>query len=146
MRRRRDRVRCWCGHFARFEAYYGRWWCDRCDREVSVAVSAKWDAEAARADEEARGEARWKVYGFIGHTRKHIRVQFPETPTHIRQTREIVAAKSMAEVGRIVGESPRNLTNLSESGNPAEIEIATSAPGVLFWRPLDDRSGKWAQA
>ena len=22
-----------CGRFARFDAYYARWWCDRCERQ-----------------------------------------------------------------------------------------------------------------
>lgn len=27
-------VRCSCGRFARWDAYYARWWCDRCARSV----------------------------------------------------------------------------------------------------------------
>ena len=33
-----------------------------------------------------------------------------------------------------------------ETGNPTEITQAMSEPGVVFWRPLDDRSGRWRRA
>lgn len=32
-------VHCSCGRFARYDAYYGRWYCDACERRVSVEVS-----------------------------------------------------------------------------------------------------------
>jgi hypothetical protein len=74
-----------------------------------------------------------KVYGWIGWRR--------DVPRG--QTREIVVARSMAEVGRIVGCKPRELFNLGETGNPDEIATASAEPGVVFWKPLDDHRGEW---
>jgi hypothetical protein len=33
-------VRCDCGRFAAFDAYYDRWWCDRCERRVAIPCKA----------------------------------------------------------------------------------------------------------
>ena len=76
-----------------------------------------------------------KVYGWIGWRRE------AGTRPNNQQTREIVAATSMAEVGRIIGTPHRQLFNLGETGNPRELEVALAEPGVVFWRPLDDHTG-----
>ncbi len=58
-------------------------------------------------------------------------------PTPHRQTREIVAATSKAEVARLAGfRYPRELPNLSETRNENEIAQALRAPRVIFWKPL----------
>jgi hypothetical protein len=63
------------------------------------------------------------------------------TPTTRLQTREIVAAKSMAEAARIVGvKSPRTL-DLVETGNDLEIATAMAEPGVIFWQNINARPG-----
>jgi hypothetical protein len=62
----------------------------------------------------------------------------------VGQTREIVAAKSAAAAARASGHKhPCQMFNLSPTGNAQEIEIATSAPGVVFWRGLNDRRGEY---
>lgn len=65
-----------------------------------------------------------KVYGWRGHRGK--------------QTREIVAARSAAEVRRITGMS-RGDWEFSgcETGNDEEIALAMTKPGIVFWRELD---------
>ena len=75
-----------------------------------------------------------KVYGWQGR-----RIKCSPAENGSRQTREIVAAKSMAEVGRIVGEDPRRLFNLGTTENEAELEVALSDPGVVYWRPIYSR-------
>lgn len=75
-----------------------------------------------------------KVYGWEGM----------RAPLSRNQTREIVAARSKAEVARIVGEKyPSNLFNLAETGNEGEIQKAMSEPGTVFWRPLDGERDEW---
>lgn len=59
------------------------------------------------------------------------------------QTREIVAARSIAEVIRITGGRRSDLFNIDVTGNTTEITQALSDPGTVFWRPLDDYSGEW---
>ena len=76
-----------------------------------------------------------KVYGWIGYRR--------EAGGPHGQTREIVAAPSMAAVGRIVGENPRRLWNLGETGNAREIEAASARPGIVLWRLLDDHAEEY---
>jgi hypothetical protein len=72
-----------------------------------------------------------KVYGWDGF-------RYP-TPTSRVQTREIVAARSMAEVARILGvKSPRSL-DLVETGNDREIAVAMAEPGVVFWQKINAR-------
>lgn len=82
----------------------------------------------------ARMPRQLKVYGWIGW-----RNECPPAANGNHQTREVVAARSMAEVGRIVGESPRRL-DMSETGNQGELTVALSAPGTVFWHPLDERA------
>lgn len=80
-----------------------------------------------------------KVYGWQGHRL--------ECQTHHRQTREIVAAKSKAAAARAAGyDRPAQMFNLCETGNRQEIETAMSKPGVVMWRPLDDRVGAFVEA
>ena len=78
-----------------------------------------------------------KVYRWTGARR-----ECPRAPNGSRQTRELCAAHSKAELARIVGvkssHSPE-LWNLSETGNDGDIAIAMAEPGVVFWRPLDFR-------
>lgn len=77
-----------------------------------------------------------KVYGWQGW-----RNECPAAPNGGRQTREICAAKSGAEVARIMGvSSPARLFNFCETGNSREIEIALRSPGTVFWRPINDLS------
>lgn len=55
------------------------------------------------------------------------------------QTREIVAARSKTEVGRIVGRNPRQLFNLERTGNALELATALAEPGIVFWRDINAR-------
>lgn len=88
------------------------------------------------------GSNQLKVFSWIGR-RTGVTVN-PDAPWN-HQTREVVAARSKAEVGRIVGQDPRNLFNLGETGNKESVDLALSKPGVVFWRGLDDRAGEWKQ-
>lgn len=75
----------------------------------------------------------WKVYGWVGH-------RYEAGNTH-NQTREIVAARSMAEAARLSGHrSPRQMWNLSETGNAVEIAVAMNhqTRGCVCWKPLDN--------
>jgi hypothetical protein len=88
-----------------------------------------------------------KVYGWQGYRGREIDEHFPETPDYrSRQTREICAAPSRAAVYRATGERVSYHFNLVETGNAEEIEQALSGPGTVFWKPIDDRSGRWARA
>jgi hypothetical protein len=63
------------------------------------------------------------------------------------QAREIVAARSQAEVARLAGVSrPGQLFNLSDTGNAPEIAQAMAEPGAVFWHPLDERPIAWRRA
>jgi hypothetical protein len=73
-----------------------------------------------------------KVYAWVGHR--------TEAGAPHYQTHEIVAAPSKAAAARAAGErDPRRLFNLGETGNAADIAVATREPGVVFWRPIDAR-------
>lgn len=75
-----------------------------------------------------------RVYGWQGH-----RYECPAAANGSHQTREICAARSQVEVARCAGvKSPRQLFNLTETGNALELEIALRQPGVVFWRPIDE--------
>lgn len=83
-----------------------------------------------------------KVYGWT-----HYRSECPATPNGGRQTREIMAAKSVAEVMRVTGLSRNYLTTYGgETGNTDELTHALSTPGVVFWRPLNAYGSEWTQA
>ena len=78
-----------------------------------------------------------KVYGW-----QSFRRECDPAPNGSRQTREICAAHSMAEVARIAGVNrPQQLFNLGETGNKEELAAATASPGTIFWRPLNAHSG-----
>jgi hypothetical protein len=83
-----------------------------------------------------------KVYGWTGY-----RLECPPAPNGNHQTREVVAAASMAAAARAAGErSPRQM-DMCESGNDEDIAQAMSKPGVVFWRPLNKRDGSpWTEA
>jgi hypothetical protein len=77
-----------------------------------------------------------KVYGLRGW-----RSDCPPAANGNRQTREIVAATSKAAAMRAFGCSRYEMDNhCSVTGNEAEIALATSKPGTVFWIPLD---GRW---
>jgi hypothetical protein len=79
-----------------------------------------------------------KTYGWVGS-----RLECPPAPNGNRQTREICAAHSQAELARIAGvKRPSNLWNLCETGNKEEVVKVLSEPLTVFWRPLDKRRGK----
>lgn len=79
-----------------------------------------------------------KVYGWQGY----------RTEAGPRmQTRDIVAANSMAAAARAAGfKYPSQMFNLGETGNKHEIKTAMSAPGVVFWCPLDGYPQKFKRA
>lgn len=61
------------------------------------------------------------------------------------QTREIVAARSMAAAARFEGASSVLSLDMCETGNEGEIVAATEHPGIVMWHPLDqlDRDRTW---
>jgi len=73
-----------------------------------------------------------KVYGF-----QSFRQDCPEAPNGSRQTREIVAAKSLKAAKALAPEGTP-LSEIVETGNAREIHVAMSYPGVVFWEPLDN--------
>ena len=50
-------VHCDCGRFARYDAYYARWWCDRCDRAVTPSTEGD-DSRPAASHEMSVGSSR----------------------------------------------------------------------------------------
>jgi hypothetical protein len=75
-----------------------------------------------------------KVYGWTGVRREAVLGDRHPHP----QTREICAAKSMAEVARTMGRtSARNLFNICETRNEREMEVALANPHIVLWRPLN---------
>ncbi len=116
-------------------------------RAFAIAVGWPLGAGPTVADDHAkqqRKQLKLKVYGWIGHFRK--------IDTHHVQSREIVAARSMAAAARAYGEKdPRRIFNLGETGNAHEISIAMSDPGRVFWKSLDanprnDDPSVWTKA
>jgi hypothetical protein len=76
-----------------------------------------------------------KVYGWTGY-----RIEARQPGNTHGQTREIVAAHSIAEVSRLTGLTRYYLSGYcSDTRNARELEVALAAPGVVFWRPLDGR-------
>jgi len=69
------------------------------------------------------------------------RSECPATANGSRQTEEIMAARSMAEVMRIVGGTRSEFFNLGETGNKESCAVALAEPGVVFWKPIDGRDG-----
>jgi hypothetical protein len=84
---------------------------------------------------------RLKVYGWLG-----MRSEAVTERNHHGQTREIVAAHSLAEVARITGLSRYTLSSYGgETGNKQEIELAMSKPGTMFWKPVNGQ-GEFMEA
>lgn len=78
-----------------------------------------------------------KVYGWTGYDPQNVE-------GHNKQTREIVAAHSIAEVTRIADITRYEFNTYgSETGNSEEIALAMSDPGVVFFRGINDRNGNW---
>jgi hypothetical protein len=77
-----------------------------------------------------------KVYGWTG-SRNAARAG---NSVH-SQTREFMAAYSVAEVLRATG-MPRSSWHFSgaETGNDREVEVAMANPGKVFWMKLDHKS------
>jgi hypothetical protein len=75
------------------------------------------------------------VYGWLGW-----RLECPPGANGGRQTREVIAATSVAEVLRKT-ETRRSDYALQGdiTANPEEVVLAMSRPGVNFWKPIDGR-------
>lgn len=58
-------------------------------------------------------------------------------------TREICAVPSVAELCRRTGKRRSAFFNVCETFNEAEIAQAMTAPGVVFWRGIDERLTAW---
>ena len=83
-----------------------------------------------------------RVYGWTGW-----RLESTPAPNGSHQTREIMAAHSIAEVVRASGWRRADIVRQGDwTGNAREIAQAATKPGAIFWRPLDDRSGHWREA
>lgn len=62
------------------------------------------------------------------------------------QTVEIICAKNKTAVARAAGvHHPRKLFNLATTGNDESCRVARAEPGVIFWKPIDDR-GEWRRS
>lgn len=71
-----------------------------------------------------------KVYGWQS-------TRFKAGGAH-NQTREIVAAKSMAAAARAAGyERPAQMFNLGETWNADELRVALADPGAVYWSPIN---------
>ena len=88
-----------------------------------------------------------KVYGWRGY-----RGECPPAPNGSHQTREIMAALSMAAVTRAMGyknaQTGIRQLDLCETGNDNEIETAMNEPGAVFWCPLNQlpKDRAWTRA
>jgi len=87
------------------------------------------------------GSGPIKVYGWQGW-----QPSLPPKRNGTQQSREIMAAKSVAEVLRATGMSRHEFnTYASETGNEAELALALACPGVVFFQPLNSLPGEpWA--
>lgn len=72
-----------------------------------------------------------KVYGWTALLTEADRKRLGDKDW-ITQCRAIVAARSKAEVGRIVNRTPAHLFCLCETGNAVEREVALADPGQVF--------------
>ncbi len=79
---------------------------------------------------------RLKVYGWTALIREPER-SLVGIEAHRIQGRCIVAASSMAEVGRLLNRRPGSLFNLCETGNAQELTIALAKPRTFFAAKLD---------
>ena len=76
-----------------------------------------------------------KVYGFTMNRHEAIRAANGN-----QQTRNVVAAHSVAEVLRLSGMTRSDYNwRGCETGNADEIAVAMAEPGVVFWVELDMR-------
>ena len=83
-----------------------------------------------------------KVYGWTG---------FRTAPylgsAYHGQTWEVMAARSWAEVARASGMTVHYLRQYGgTTANPEDLAAARSRPGVVLWRPLDERRGEYVPA
>ena len=85
---------------------------------------------------------KFKVYGWRGW-----RNECEPAPNGSHQTREIVAATSLAAAARAAGEKgPWALDCVSETGNAQELDVALGSPNTVFWRSLNDNKGPFRRA
>jgi hypothetical protein len=76
-----------------------------------------------------------KVYGWITH-----RHDLTPGENGGKQAREIAAVHSVAEVLRLTGMSRGDFNHSgSETGNPIEVALAVSNPGVVLFKHIDSR-------
>jgi len=77
-----------------------------------------------------------RVYGWQSFRREAV-----PAPNGSRQTREIVVARSVAEVMRITGMTRTAFGYAGgETGNQKEIDQAMTEPGAVFWTELDNQT------
>ena len=74
-----------------------------------------------------------KVFAWMGHRGAASDLN----PNRNPQTREIMAAPSMAAISRQLDFSPRSV-DMMETGNEVEIQVAMAEPGVIFWQPISE--------
>lgn len=112
------------------------------ERALVRAMGMESDAKAELAAAKEHPTNKLKVYGWT-----HYRVECRAAANGSRQTREVMAAKSVAEVMRATGLSRKYLTTYGgETGNQTELATALAAPGVVFWRPLNDYNAEYIAA
>jgi hypothetical protein len=87
---------------------------------------------------------RLKVYGWTASPAIPADHPFASDPTRKPwhgQVRAIVAATSQKKAAEIAGyATPRQMWNLTETGNDQELEVALAEPGVVFIAP--DQGGR----
>lgn len=82
--------------------------------------------------------AKLRVYGWLSFR--------AQATNNSRQTREVCAASSKAEVARLAGKTRHTqLFNLCETANPEEVKVALATPRTVFWQELYRRDGVWQQ-
>lgn len=112
--------------------YTGRWVRNRMGDYVPAEVHKRWPLR-----DRDKHPGGFKVYSWPGH-RSEAKPR--------GQTREICAAKSKAELYRLMGwKSGTVRWNLGVTGNAEEIATATAKPGTVFWSPLDERPRVWRE-
>jgi hypothetical protein len=76
-----------------------------------------------------------KVYGWRN---------WRHAPTFHGQTREVMAAHSVAEVMRTAGITRATWNHGgSITANDEEVALAMSKPGTVFWQDMKNRGGSW---
>lgn len=105
-------------------------------RRADIIEADKFTIEGPRAHRGGEGmNLRLKVYGW-----RDFRRECPPAPNGSRQTREIMAARSKAEVKRMFPRVP--MSEITETGNKLEVTTALAKPGAVFWRSLNCYSDK----